>query len=94
MTDTNNNSHPCHGYDVALNHVLMKIEQRSNVSGQPFDDVLAFVLFHHDNELHKRLLHIADKYHHTIDEVVDRLTMLHESWEGDYFYDSKDVQTM
>ncbi len=82
MTTTNDRSHPCHGYDAALGDVVIKLETRANQSGKSFDDVVSWVLFHRDDNMHYRLLHIAEKYHHSMDEVVDRITLMHKDWEG------------
>ena len=75
---TNNNSHPCKGYDAALGDLVIKIEHYTRQHNVTFGSVMQNI---HNNEFTDRFLHIARKYEHKADDVIDRMYEFHEDWE-------------
>lgn len=79
------NYNPCQGYDAAVTHLCIQVENIVNKHQSNFNSFVSYVMdepyMSEDTEaVYKRINHIHEKYSVPVTSILERLVELHSIW--------------
>jgi len=66
-----------YNYLSDVSNITLKILQRSELTGELFEDTLSWILFHRD-DLYQELIYCADKYKRSVDDIIDIMLIIYK----------------